>query len=307
MKSNRIDVLGLGSVTVDFVGEIEGWPEENTKKCLQGLSIHDGGLVGTALAAVARLGGKACFAGKLGSSDMARQAINALEKDGVDTSFVISTETAEPILAFVFINSLNNKRNIFWTRQNVQYPFPSEFPDEKWHENTGVLLVDFESGLAGLKAAKVAAEHGIPVVLDIEQSGSFASELMASSSHVIISEDFAFAYTGKKDVQQMLKALKTSAEQTVIITRGENGCTGLTEEKVFELPAFKVDAVDTTGCGDVFHGAYALAISRRESVIEAARFASAAAALCATKIGGRDGIPTEEELDSFIKSNLESG
>ena len=87
-----IDVFGLGSVAVDFVGAVKGWPGEGVKAPLESLSIHDGGLVGTALAAVARLGGKACFAGKLGNSDMARRAIEAFEKDGVNTSFVFPTE-----------------------------------------------------------------------------------------------------------------------------------------------------------------------------------------------------------------------
>ena len=295
-----IDVFGLGAVTVDFVGTVGSWPCEGAKQPLEDLSIHDGGLVGTALSAVARLGGKACFAGKLGESDMARRAIKAFEKDGVDTSFVIRTENAEPIVAFVFTNSSSGQRNIFWTRQNVQYPLSSEFSDKNWFDNTRVLLVDFEAGTAGIEAAKIASEHNIPVVVDVEQNEPHVVELMAACSHVVVSEDFAAGYTGKAEVRQILEALKTSPKQTVIMTRGENGCAGLTVDGFFKLPAFKVNVVDTTGCGDVFHGAYALAIARGQTVPEAARFASAAAALCATKMGGREGIPTAEQLHSFV-------
>ena len=301
-SNNNIDVLGLGSVTVDFIGTVEDWPGEGAKKPLKSFSIHDGGLIGTALTAVAKLGGKASFAGKLGSSDMARRAIEAFEKYGVDTSFVIPDENAEPIIAFVFTNSSSGQRNIFWTRNNVQYPFPSEFPDQKWYNKIGVLLIDFEAGQAGIEAARIAGENNIPVVVDIEQNEPHIPELLTVSSHVIVSDDFAADYTGKKTVQQMLAALKTSENQTIIITRGENGCAGLTNDGEFEMKAFNVDVIDTTGCGDVFHGAYALAIARKQTAYQAASFASAAAALCATTLGGRDGIPSQQQLQTFIEN-----
>ncbi|MFH1616792.1 MAG: PfkB family carbohydrate kinase [Planctomycetota bacterium] len=305
--TNRIDVLGLGAVAVDFVGTLRNWPAKGAKKPLQSLSIYDGGLVGTAVTAVARLGGSVRFAGKLGNSDMARRAIEALEKEGVDTSFVIRAENAEPVIAFVYIDSADGQRNVFWTRQNVQYPFSSEFPDKNWFDNTAVVLIDHEAGMAGVETAKVAAQHCIPVVVDVEQNEPHVRQLFTFSSHIVVSEDFAADYTGKTDVQQMLEALKISPDQTIIITCGKNGCAGLAADGLFELPAFKVDVLDTTGCGDVFHGAYALAIARGQTAIEAAHFASAAAALCATKVGGRDGIPTVHKLHSFIQNQVSHG
>jgi sulfofructose kinase len=298
-----IDVLGLGSVTVDFVGTLKTWPGKGAKEMLDSLMICDGGLVGTALVAAARLGGKVAFAGKLGRSEMARRALEALRRESVDTSFVVETEDAEPIVAFILTNSNNGQRNIFWTRQNAVYPFPSEFPDRNWFRRTKVLLIDFESGLAGIEAAKTAKQHNIPVVIDVERNEPHIAEAMSISSHIIVSEEFASGYTSSDDIAEMLAAMRSDPEQVVIVTRGKNGCVGSSNEGEFELPAFAVDVVDTTGCGDTFHGAFALAIARGQPVISAARFASGAAALCATQLGGRAGIPTAQQLEQFLSKH----
>lgn len=298
-----IDVLGLGSVTVDFVGTVKAWPGKGVKKMLDSFTICDGGLVGTALVASARLGGKAAFVGKLGRSAMAERALEALRGESVDTSFVLRTEDAEPIVAFILTDSTDGQRNIFWTRQNVQYPMPWEFPDKKWFRRTAVLLIDFESGRAGIEAAKIAKQHNIPVVIDVEQNEPHIAEAMSVSSHIIVSEEFGSGYTGSNNVAEMLVALRSDPEQVVIVTRGEKGCVGSSKEGKFELPAFAVGVVDTTGCGDTFHGAFALAIARGQPVVSAARFASGAAALCATQLGGRAGIPTAEQLEQFLSEH----
>jgi sulfofructose kinase len=298
-----IDVLGLGSVTVDFVGSVTDWPDKGEKRMLDSVTICDGGLVGTALVASARLGGKVAFAGKLGRSETAKRALEALRRESIDTSFVIETEGTEPILAFILTDSADGQRNIFWTRNNVQYPMPWELPDKNWFGRTKVLLIDYESGRAGIEAAKTARRHNIPVVIDVERDEPHVAEAMSVSSHVIVSEEFAGGYTGGGNVAEMLAALRSDPEQVVIITRGEKGCVGSTGEGDFELPAFDVDVVDTTGCGDTFHGAFALAIAKGQPVVSAARFASGAAALCATRLGGRAGIPTAEQLEQFLSNH----
>jgi len=302
-SGTSIDVLGLGSVTVDFVGTVKAWPGKGVKKMLDSFTICDGGLVGTALVASARLGGKVAFVGKLGQSEMARRALEALRRESVDTSFVLRTEDAEPIVAFILTDSTDGQRNIFWTRQNVQYPMPWEFPDKNWFRRTTVLLIDFESGLAGIEAAKTAKQHNIPVVIDVERDEPHIAEAMSVSSHIIVSEEFASGYTGSSNVAGMLAALRSDPEQVVIVTRGEKGCVGSSNEGDFELTAFDVNVVDTTGCGDTFHGAFALAIARGQPVVSAARFASGAAALCATQLGGRAGIPTAEQLEQFLSKH----
>lgn len=301
MKADvTIDVLGLGAVTVDLVGTVHVWPGKGVKTMLDSFVVCDGGLVGTALVAAARLGGNVAFAGKLGQSQMARRVLEAFRREGVDTSFVVETPDTEPIVAFIVTDSTDGQRNIFWTRRGVQYPMPAEFPDRQWFKRTRVLLTDFEAGRAGIEAARIARQHGIPVVIDVERDEPHVAEAMSVSSHVIVSDEFAAGYTGHRDIAGMLAALRSSPEQVVIVTRGDKGCAGSSPEGGFELPAFAVDVVDTTGCGDTFHGAFALGLARGQSVVEAARFASGAAALCATQLGGRAGTPTADQLKTFL-------
>ena len=140
-------------------------------------------------------------------------------------------------------------------------------------------------------------------MIDVERNEPHVAEAMSVSSHIIVSEEFASGHTGSGNVAEMLATLRSDPEQVVIVTRGENGCVGSSKEGEFELPAFTVDVVDTTGCGDTFHGAFALAIARGQPVISAARFASGAAALCATQLGGRPGIPTAQQLEQFLSKH----
>lgn len=301
--SKKYDVLGLGCVAVDLVGVVSQWPQEGTKQIFESLSMHDGGLVGTALAAAARLGGHCGFIGKLGTSDFANRAVASFEKEGIDISLVQRAEGAEPLVSFVVSNSKTGERTICSSQQNVSYPHPDEFADSTWFEKTRVLLIDSEAGDAGVQTARIARDHDIPVVVDVEQDYPHTASMLEAASHIVLSEDFARQYSGKEELPDILRHLGISEDQTVVITRGGRGCTGLTAEGIFELPAFKVEVVDTTGCGDVFHGVYALAIARGRSGVEAATFASAAAAMCATQLGGRDGIPTANKLDNFLNSH----
>jgi len=296
-----IDVLGVGTVSVDLVGTTRAWPEQGCKQELAGMGLYDGGLVGTALAAVTRLGGRAAYSGKLGNSDFAKRALMGLERDQIDISMMIPCPDADPIVAFVIANTLNGERTIFWSRANVQYPDVSELP-QNWCDRIKVLMIDFDTGQCGIGIAQAARAKSIPVVIDVEGLTPYTKELLAASGFIIVSEDFGKTYSGSSNAAKMFSALRTSADQTVIITRGAKGCIGNGPAGIFELGAYHVQVVDTTGCGDTFHGAFALGLARRLNTLDAARFASAAAALCATRLGGRDGIPALADVTKLMQS-----
>jgi len=293
------DVVGIGAVSVDFFGTTEEWPALGDKERLHSFSVHDGGLVGTALVAVARLGGRASCAGALGFSEMAERAVQALKNERVDTSLVLRTPGCEPCISFV-ISVTGGQRTIFSSQSGVSFPLPDCWTDVTWYRTAKVLLIDHVSGQAGIEAAKLARAHGVTVVIDAERRTETISEALAHSDHIVVPYAFASLYTGASSIEEMMGTLRKEEHQTVIITSGSRGCSGRTREGCFHIPSYPVDTVDTTGCGDVFHGAYALMVARGESVLESCRFASAAAALSATKVGGRVGIPTLEEVQRLL-------
>ena len=157
-----------------------------------------------------------------------------------------------------------------------------------------------------IRAARVARKFGIPVVADLEKNsdGQF-STLLGLVDHLIISQSFAKELTGEKNAARAAQSLWTSDRKVVAVTCGEKGCwyvVGAGKSKPRHQPAFKVKVVDTTGCGDVFHGAYAAALARGNITEECLRFASVAAALKATRPGAQNGIPRRATVEAFLSA-----
>jgi sugar/nucleoside kinase (ribokinase family) len=166
-------------------------------------------------------------------------------------------------------------------------------------------IVD-HSGLRGmLRAARIARSAGIAVVGDFEHRhpGPF-EELFALTDHLVLPIEFARLLTGAADGPTAAEALWNETRAAVVVTVGAEGAWYVSAEHpggARHQPAFRVEAVDTTGCGDVFHGAYAAALSRGLGVADRVRVASAAAAIKATRPGGQKGIPSAAEIGEFLK------
>jgi sugar/nucleoside kinase (ribokinase family) len=162
-----------------------------------------------------------------------------------------------------------------------------------------------------VRAARLARGAGIPVVADLEASeGPLFGELLALVDHLILPWDVATALTGASSGPEAARGLwearadpGAGGRSAVVVTRGTEGSWCVCAErpgKVFHQPSFRVETVDTTGCGDVFHGAYAAALREGQPVEERLRFAAAVAALKATRVGGQKGIPSRGEVEKFL-------
>lgn len=306
MSSLPPDVLGLGSATIDDILYIDHFPQVDTKQQAQRAERFGGGLTATALVAVARLGKRAVFAGRMGRDDASRWVVDDLARDGVDVSAVVYDEAARPIQAWIMVEPPpRSTRTILYTVPEIHGAHPS-LPDADLICSARCLMVD-DFGLTGhIRAARLARAVGIPVVGDFErlQTPGLA-DLLGLVDHLIVSQRFALALTGAATPGEAALALFKSAPDRALacVTAGDAGSWYTTNGIILEhQSAFPVEAVDTTGCGDVFHGAYMVALIDGLPMQQRIRFAAAAAAIKATRTGGRMGIPTRAAVEALMAS-----
>ncbi len=288
------DVLGLGAVAVDDMVYVDGYPPPDTKAPIIEERREGGGLAGTALVTVARLGGRAAYVGVLGDDGLSRFAITELERAGVDCSRVRRRSDARPIHSVIIVDRRTGQRTLFYSLAGVADLEAADITPEVIGA-CRVLLVDSTVAIAALRAVDLAHLAGIPVVADLEHPDSVAvRELLRKVDHLIVGLDFARGMTGAQSPEEMLHALWLPSQTACVVTAGDRGCWYLARETggdVQHRPACRVQVVDTNGCGDVFHGAYAARIARGDSVASAIAVATVAAAQKATQPGGRRGIP----------------
>lgn len=300
------DVIGTGSATVDDLLFVDHFPVQDTKQPILRSERHGGGLCATAMVASARLGARTAFAGVLGYDDISRWVEDDLAQEGIDVSLVVHREDARPIHAHIIVDEQGTRTILYEVRGRIGAD--DTLPDADTIRKARVLFVD-DFGLVGqVRMARAAREAGIPVVGDFEiDASSRVDDLVGLVNHLILSAGFATRYTGIADPAEAARSLWRPDRAVVIVTAGTQGSwTYDGEHPPMHQPAFPVRAVDTTGCGDVFHGAYAASLNWNLPLMERVRFAAAAAALKATQPGGRRGIPRREQVEAFLRERGES-
>ena len=297
------DVLGLGCAAVDDLLYVPSFPAADRKLRITRSSRQCGGLTGTALVAAARLGGRCAFAGCLGTDEFSQQVADNFVREGVDVSHAPRLPEAAVVHSVIVVGEDTGSRNIFYDVPGVMGAHDS-LPNDEVIRQSKVLFID-HYGLAGnLRAARTARQARIPVVADFEDDGGpLFREVLALVDHLVLSEAFALRLSGESDAAEAAAALWQPDRAVVVITCGREGCWSVGAENPSEArhyPAFVVEATDTTGCGDVFHGAYAAALARGDSVEDRIGFASAAAAVKAAQRG----IPRRAEVERLLSERL---
>jgi ribokinase len=295
------DVLGLGVVTVDDLLYVDDFPDPNSKMEIRSEQRQGGGLTATAVVAAARSGARTAFLGVLGDDDLSCFAVAELEREGVDCSTISRCSGARPVHARIIVEMGNGRRTILFTREGAVYPSADEI-DVALSRGFRILLVDPVPGDAAVHAATRAHAAGIVVVADVENVAPPSAQfLLEKADHLIIGVEAGRRATGFESPAEITVALSGRGRACSAVTAGEAGCWYSERGgRVMHVPALKVVAVDTTGCGDVFHGAYAAALARGEPAGQAIRVANAAAGLKATRPGGRAGIPDRAAVDCVL-------
>ena len=295
MSNNSFDVYGLGQCSLDYIGKIDTYPPSDVKCEFSDLVIQGGGPVATALVALSRWGVSCAFAGVLGDDSFGTMIKASLDAEGIDTSGVLIRKGFDSQFAFIVAEPENGRRTIFWRRPTGQPTSPEEI-DHTIIREVKVLHTDGLFAEASLAACKVAREAGVQIVVDAGSLREGMLDLARVSDYYLASQSFAQALVGDDRPLEACHRLAELGPRVVGVTLGPKGYVALDRGRVIERPAYPVEAVDTTGCGDVFHGGFTYGLIRGWDVDKSLEFSAWAAAMVSLKLGGRASIPSLEEI-----------
>jgi sulfofructose kinase len=295
------EVVGLGQCALDLLGRVPDYPEVDRKTELTEFLVQGGGPVATALVTLARLGVHTTLFGRVGDDDFGVRIRQELEGEGVDCRNLLIDPGASSQFAFIAVEEITGRRNIFWTRGSARPLSPADI-DADLIRGCRILHLDGLQAEASLAAARIARENGVTTILDGGTFREGTRDLMPFIDHLVVSERFAVQLSRNPDPRATLEKMVLQGAQTATVTLGERGSRTLTcRGEDIHQPAFAVAAVDTTGCGDVFHGGYIFGLLRGWQFDRILRFAAACAAIKAQSPGGRTGIPKINEVEMFLK------
>ncbi len=316
----KYDVLGMGAVAVDDFLYVDHYPRHDEKVRVRRKERHCGGQTGTALVTIARLGRRAGYIGMLGDSrmddgtggdELSRAVADCFVHEGVDLTHHVCRPDAGVCHSTVIVDQATYSRTILAHVEGHVGADPL-LPSADVIRSAAVLLVDHH-GLEGtLRAARIARDAGIAVVGDIERANPIPggrdklAVVLPHIDHLVVPLGFARDWTGLDDAAAAASRLWEDGirdgvgRSAIVVTCGADGCWYNDGGEPAHFPAFDVEVADTTGCGDVFHGAYCVGLVEGMGLAERVRFASAAAALKATRRGGQAGIPIRKQLNAFL-------
>ncbi len=296
-------VVGLGQCSLDFLGTVEAYPAVNDKAQLLETLIQGGGPVATALVTLARLGVATAFLGRVGDDDHGVRIRRELAGEGVDCRGLLTAPGASSQYAFIAVERKSGHRNIFWTRGTARQLAAAEV-DARLIRCCRVLHLDGLQAEASIEAAMIARRAGVTTVLDGGTLRERSIELLPWIDHLVVSERFAREFVRSPFAADALEPLLQYGAEAVTVTCGEGGSHTLMQTgERFCRPAFKVDVVDTTGCGDVFHGGYIYGLLQGWPLQRVVTFAAACAALKTRRLGGRTAIASLGEVEKFMARN----
>ncbi len=293
-----IDFVGLGFCSNDYLAIVPTIPIDD-KVQMTGHLVQGGGPAATAAVAAARLGVSAAFCGTVGDDDPGKKIRRDFASEKVDVRNLLTRIGRNSPIAYCWIDQPTGKRSVAWTRGDLEEMTPEEV-DLDLIRHAKMLHIDGHQPRAALAAAHEARQCGVLVNFDAGTLRDGVPELLNETDLLIASERFARQYTGEADLKKALVKLAAIGATVTGVTMGEAGSMVIDRGKIIFCPAFKIQPVDTTGAGDVYHAAFGVRYLETHDLLECMRFASAVSALKCLQLGGRAGIPTRPEVDRFL-------
>ncbi|MFQ5582588.1 MAG: carbohydrate kinase family protein [Mariprofundaceae bacterium] len=289
------DVLCVGHAAYDITMSTSRHCGADEKMQADSMQLSGGGPAANAAVTVTRLGGTAAFCGYLGNDLFGDAHMAEFEAAGVDTLLIMRGPRPSPVSAILSKPDgtravVNYKGDTPWLEPNAVDPLSVQ---------PKVMLLDGHEPLLSVPLVKWAREQHIPTVLDAGSDHKGTRELAPLVDYLVASSRFAYDWCGTEHMDAALQQLSELAPH-VVITLGGHGLVWASDGKAGALPAFGVAAVDTTGAGDAFHGAFALGVAQGMEWDALLRFSSAAGALACTRLGARSGIPSASEVTALL-------
>ena len=300
LNNKPFEVVGMGLNSVDFLSLVPQFPTLNSKMEILQFSKQGGGQVATAMVALSRWGIRTKYIGKVGDDELGDFSLDSLRQDGVDVSSVTIEPNATNQFAMIIVDRVSGERTILWNRDKQLMYREGELRREEVCSGK-ILHLDGHDIQAAIQCAQWAKEERIPTVIDLDKIEPLTSELIKKIDFVIISSNFPTLFTGISDREKALIEMQRQAPGFLCATLGREGAAALVDGNILRVKGFKVDAVDTTGAGDVFHAGFIYGLLQNWEVREILRFANAMAALKCRDLGGRRGIPTLEEDHRLLR------
>ena len=293
------DCVGVGICALDHLALLPHFPRPDEKLDLLEFSVQGGGPVPTALATMARLGSRVTFVGKVGSDECGRTVLGELESFGVDVSGAVIDPHSRTARAYIWIDRSTAKRTVALDRTNTANLRPQEVRRDLITEGA-YLLTDARETDVALEVVRAAKRAGSKIVLDLGNIRKSTEAFLELADFPVVSQTFVDAFWPGTDPAAGVRKLLDWGAKAAVVTCGPEGAFFGENGQVWKQPAFSVKAVDTTGAGDVFHGAFVYGLTQGWPLAEVVRFSAAAAALKCRKIGGRIGIPRLEEVRALL-------
>jgi ribokinase len=301
---NDVQVVGLGQASIDYLGRVPFYPMEDEKIELIDFTMQCGGPASTALVTLSRFGICTSFLGSISDDFFGREILKGLKNEGVDATCLRVTPGFQSQFAFIAIDAKTGNRNIFWRRGSAPFLDPEDIKLEIF-QNAEFLHLDDLMIDANIEAARQAKDMGLKVVMDAGSMRDNVLDLLPLINVLIASQNFITPIIGEGATpEDSLRTLRKFCTGDIIITLGSEGSMGLFDNEIVFQEAFPINAIDTTGAGDVYHGAYIYGLIKGWKMKECMRFASATAGLKCLDIGARKGIPNLDRVYELLKNTL---
>jgi sulfofructose kinase len=291
-------ILCAGIIVLDEVFRVDRFPQPDAKTQAQSFFIVNGGCAANAAVAIARLGGRAALAGPLGEDSNGDRVLAALAREEIDCTGCQRLAGVPTALSAIFIDARGDRMIVTHCDDRLAAATPADAADLVAGADAVVADNRFPEFVRPICVA--ARARGLTVVLDADRPTQTSDELFRIATHVVFSAECLRATTGLDDLGAALSRIAGETGAFLAVTNGPDDVLWLEGRTLQRSPVFAVAAVDTLGAGDVFHGAFTLALAEGRDLAAAMRFAAAAAGLKCTRVGGSAGAPTRDEVDALL-------